>query len=111
MNAEGAADEAEYRGQRYRRLGREPWVRKDGSTTTISLWSSNCATCGAPFECTSPDEAEYFHPARHCAAHRRPRSTWRSQAAVTDPATIEPVTWPIREFAPVEAYDQDEARK
>ncbi|MGX5803497.1 hypothetical protein ACWGS9_19930 [Bradyrhizobium sp. Arg314] len=107
MSVEATADEVEYRGQVYRRVGRQPYVRKrDGTATTLSVWLTNCPTCGAEFEATTGDEVQAFHPARHCPAHRRQGSrSWRNRVAVTDPATIAPVTWPQREFVPVEAYD------
>jgi hypothetical protein len=35
-----------YRGQLYRRIAVEPYIRDDGSTTQLATWQSQCPVCG-----------------------------------------------------------------
>lgn len=101
MRPEANMAEVTWRGQLYSRVGRQPWTRKDGSETTLSIWRTDCPACGTEFQCTTADEAIGFKPLRHCATHRR--RGWANRVRAIDPAG--PVAWPLRPFAPVDAYD------
>ncbi|TGQ79329.1 hypothetical protein EN850_20795 [Mesorhizobium sp. M8A.F.Ca.ET.207.01.1.1] len=93
------AVEVVWRHQTYRRVGSEPYTRRDGTGTMLGVWRSNCKFCGAEFECRASDMAETFRGTRHCQAHRRPADRVRAP----DPAQ--------RPFTPIEVYDNDGARK
>ncbi|MFC3323318.1 hypothetical protein [Mesorhizobium cantuariense] len=85
--------------QVYRRIGLEPYSKKDGSQTTLAIWRSNCRFCGAEFDCKTSREAQVFKAALHCKAHRRRADR------------VPPAAPGQREFAPVEIYETDGARK
>jgi hypothetical protein len=57
-------------GQVYRLDRVQPHERRDGSMTSLAVWRSACADCGAPFECTEP--LGKFPLSRRCHAHRAP---------------------------------------
>jgi hypothetical protein len=38
-----------FRGQLYRRIAIELYVRADGSATQLATWESQCPVCGEPF--------------------------------------------------------------
>ena len=59
-------------GQRYELIGTEPYTRRDGSETTLSLWQSECPVCGKAFEVRTPARARKFEPSRRCEKHKRP---------------------------------------
>jgi hypothetical protein len=61
-----------YRGQLYRRLGIQPHIRADGSTTQFATWESRCPTCGEVFQFTSSRTTALRWPTRRCPAHRAP---------------------------------------
>ncbi len=61
-----------YRGQGYDLVGQVPYVRRDGQLTSLLVWSSCCADCGAPFEFKTPASGGRFQPNRRCSAHKRP---------------------------------------
>ncbi len=56
--------------QLYRFQGRKPHTRIDGSETHLNWWQSECATCGKPFQCASPEDKP--PGARRCMEHRAP---------------------------------------
>jgi hypothetical protein len=58
------------RGQDYLLVGTEPHIRKDGSKTKLAEWQSDCAKCGAVFECRSPITAPPQR--RPCDRHKAP---------------------------------------
>lgn len=43
-----------FHGQRYELVGTKPYVRKDGTASTLIVWSTHCARCADPMECTTP---------------------------------------------------------
>jgi len=61
-------------GQIFECVGHEPYVRKDGNEITLSIWTSNCRSCGTPIRCGSPiwvtDVARFN---KHCDEHGRRR--------------------------------------
>jgi hypothetical protein len=57
-------------GQVYRLERVEPYQRRDGMMTSIAVWSSACADCGAPFVFTEP--LGRFPGNRRCTAHQAP---------------------------------------
>lgn len=59
------------RGQRYECVGLRPHRTRDGRITTLAVWETYCAACGAPFEALTPAGGK-FEPNRRCAAHRAP---------------------------------------
>ena len=61
-----------YKGQEYYALGTEPYTRRDGQSTTLQIWRSRCAQCGAPFEFKRSAKAMRFQPNRRCTTHRWP---------------------------------------
>jgi hypothetical protein len=70
-------------------VGEEPYQRKDGVMTTLKVWRSNCAVCGAPFTVKTPTsfssagDSKSFG-AKHCADHKltREEATARWQDAI-----------------------------
>lgn len=85
-----------YRGQLYQRLRIEPFIRKDGTESSIAIWGSTCAQCFEPFECTTPAVMPRFRPARRCADCRT-SCNWSKRSK---PA--EPLIGMQRPFAPRE---------
>jgi hypothetical protein len=67
--------EVRYRGQVYERDRIEPFVRKDGTASSVAIWRSTCVQCLEPFECTTPAITPRFRPARRCIECRR-SSNW-----------------------------------
>lgn len=68
-----------YRGQTYQRVGEEPYRRKrDGVTTTLAVWLSECAECGRTFQFKTPNGGT-FAPNRRCAQHQHPGAKVRSR--------------------------------
>lgn len=63
-----------YHGQAYVAVSREPYTRRDGSTTELVVWESLCARCGEPFTFKTPTGASKWQPNRRCHEHRRPGS-------------------------------------
>lgn len=57
-------------GQSYRLLKIEPYQRRDGTQTTLLLWSGECAECGCDFETRSPIEPKWI--SRRCDEHKAP---------------------------------------
>jgi hypothetical protein len=67
------AESFKHKGQVYRRADVVPYTRKDGSTSTLQVWSSDCAECGARFEFkTTTRRRSLQYPRRRCDRHRRP---------------------------------------
>lgn len=61
-----------YDNQRYECVAFEPYSRRDGTTTTLAVWESACARCGATFRFKTPESATKFSPNRRCEKHKRP---------------------------------------
>jgi len=59
-----------HEGQRYVVTGSDLRRRKDGKTTSIICWQSDCADCGAVFECWSGMRSGTLN--RRCPEHRAP---------------------------------------
>lgn len=59
-------------GQRYDKIGHEPYTRIDGSHTQLAVWQSHCAECGAPFQFRAPARKRKLIPNRRCDRHKRP---------------------------------------
>ena len=57
------------KGQRYELVRLEPYIRKDGTLSTLLIWSSRCPVCDDPFEVKSALKGE---PNRRCPEHRSP---------------------------------------
>jgi len=53
-------------------VGLRTYVRADGSEIEMIVWQIECAECGEPFECMTPQEFERFYPNRRCEKHHRP---------------------------------------
>ncbi len=68
-----------YAGQAYALTRTVPHVCRDGRRTTLHVWRSSCAACGAPFEFKTPAAAKRFVPNRRCSAHKRPGSRVRAK--------------------------------
>jgi hypothetical protein len=66
-----------YRGQIYRRIAIEPYVRDDGSETRLATWESECPECGEVFTIQSTRLRKLHQPNRRCPDHRRPGSPVR----------------------------------
>ncbi len=41
------------KGQKYRWIGSEPYTRKDGASSNLNLWETDCPDCGKPWRITS----------------------------------------------------------
>lgn len=65
-----AGEYREYRGQGYRCVSVEPYVRKDGSKSGKAVWAANCARCGEPFTCWTLTPLVSFTPVRRCDVHK-----------------------------------------
>ena len=61
---------------RFRFLGLEPHVRRDGTDSALSVWQGWCAECGAEFITRAP--SEQFPESRRCPAHKKPGKAVRS---------------------------------
>jgi hypothetical protein len=59
-------------GQPYWRIGRRPHTRRDGTATALDVWQSFCATCGEPFEQTTPAATPSRSMIRRCQEHVSP---------------------------------------
>ena len=59
-----------YEGQRYVAVGSLLHRKADGAEVPLIRWHSHCATCGAPFECSSALKA--LNPNRRCPTHHKP---------------------------------------
>lgn len=57
-------------GARFRFVGIEPHVRRDGMEGALSVWQGWCAECGAEFFTRAP--SQQFPDSRRCAAHKAP---------------------------------------
>jgi hypothetical protein len=66
-----------YRGQIYRRIAVEPYIRDDGSETKLATWESKCPVCGEPFTIQTTRLHRLREPNRRCPEHRRPGSPVR----------------------------------
>ena len=60
----------------FHRIGSMPYVRKDGSETSLAVWRGTCVVCGEPFEVTTPTGIERAEQSRSftvvtCPAHRK----------------------------------------
>ena len=64
--------QAVYKGQLYELARTEPHTRRDGTTTILTVWRSQCPTCVEPFETRTPSRARKFQPGRRCQRHKRP---------------------------------------
>ena len=62
-----------YNGRQWEEIGTEPYTRKDGSGTTLMVWQSKCADCGAPIICKTPMDysTSKAFGLRRCAGHRQ----------------------------------------
>ena len=59
-------------GQVYKLARTEPYTRRDGSQTMLTVWRSHCADCGEVFELRTPTASSRFEPNRRCRNHKRP---------------------------------------
>lgn len=57
--------------QEYRLTAVKPVAKKDGSTTEVLFWGTDCPSCGAAFEASTPRAAS-TSPTRRCPPCRRP---------------------------------------
>lgn len=64
-----------FRGQRYECEAIEPYTRKDGTQSSVALWTSHCATCGQPFTAKMAvgqwDHPSFSGPVRRCREHAK----------------------------------------
>jgi hypothetical protein len=93
-----------YRRQIYVKLRSEPYTRRDGSLTSVVIWSSICPQCRRTFECTTPAVTSQFRPARRCPDCRA-KCKW-GERFKGDNMPLQPGQRP---FAPIIAY-QDERK-
>lgn len=59
-------DAFELDGQRYERIGEEPYTRRDGRMTTVALWQSICRACHQPWQFIRSDKPVPTGPPRQC---------------------------------------------
>ena len=64
-------DIQKYKGQTYKCLAFEPYVRKDGKITTLAIIQSHCLACGVLFNFMAPVGRLHW-PSRRCAKHKQP---------------------------------------
>ena len=58
-------------GRVFKWLTFEPYTRKDGTETELSVWESACAVCGAPFTVATPRTgASKAFGRKHCDTHK-----------------------------------------
>jgi len=65
----------ERNGRLWLEIGREPYCRKDGSTTELIVWACRCASdgCSESVEVKTPTagyESSKSFGAKHCEAHK-----------------------------------------
>lgn len=65
-----------YRGRTWLLMGREPYIRKDGTAAELLRWRTSCAACESPVEIRTPVvyESSKAFGAMHCAAHKLSRA-------------------------------------
>jgi hypothetical protein len=57
-------------GQHFEVVRHEPYRRRDGNVSTLTIWHAECADCDASFtQTTAPNR---WPEVRRCAQHRRP---------------------------------------
>lgn len=56
--------------QKYKFVGMEPYQTKSGAMTELSLWASNCATCGIPITVKHTRKLS-FQFVRRCDEHKK----------------------------------------
>ena len=66
-------------GRRFTLLGYEAYVRKDGQSSTLLLWESECANCGERFETKTGMRSKTI--TKRCEAHRKMGDPATAQAA------------------------------
>jgi hypothetical protein len=50
-----------------------PYVKRDGTATSLAVWETNCADCGEVFTIMSTARRKsLWHPNRRCAKCHRP---------------------------------------
>ncbi len=70
-----SSDPAEIRfvdGQFYEAVEAVPYIRRDGTATSLQVWKSHCVECGTPFSFMVPISGLKFEPNRRCQTHKRP---------------------------------------
>ncbi|MHA6905465.1 hypothetical protein JK151_08935 [Ralstonia syzygii subsp. celebesensis] len=63
-------------GRVWRRIGTEPYIRKDGSETVLVVWETGCAVCGTLIQIRTPVDFSTTKAflRKHCDAHKK---AWR----------------------------------
>lgn len=61
-----------HNGQWYVEVDRIAHQTRDGRSTTLIKWRSQCADCAGWFTFTAPAFAPKFVPNRRCQKHKRP---------------------------------------
>jgi len=71
-------------GRIWKRVGEEPYTRRDGTSTTLLVWECFCAKCGMPIWTKTPVEfgrSKSFGK-KHCDAHKDPICVARGKKSV-----------------------------
>jgi hypothetical protein len=68
------SDSFKHKGQVYTKTDAVvPYVRRDGTETTLAVWRTNCADCGEGFTImTTARRKSLWHPNRRCGHCHRP---------------------------------------
>jgi hypothetical protein len=61
-----------HNGQWYVEVERFEHVCRNGRTTELIRWRSQCAECGSDFTFSAPANSRKFEPNRRCQKHKRP---------------------------------------
>lgn len=72
--------------QGYVSLGQAHHVTRDGRTTTLQVWRTACADCGAPF--TFKTTANPRGLSRRCASHAAPGRRVRAETGRQRPPSV-----------------------
>jgi hypothetical protein len=59
-----------YKGQRFILRSKQPYTRKGGGKSELTIWTGQCAICEREFEQTHPESGIYRWPTRTCPEHR-----------------------------------------
>ncbi len=64
-------------GRLFEHIRCDPYSRRDGTQTLLSIWQSACAVCGAPFSVSTPRfiSTSKAFDRKHCDAHKLRRLT------------------------------------
>lgn len=82
-------DAFELEGQRYERIGEQPYTRRDGQLTAVAVWQAICRVCEQPWQFIRTDRPVPSGPPRQCrscAAKAREAKARENQTGQYNPS-------------------------